>query len=179
MDEPHTLAALRHVSLNPVRAGLTAGAQDWKWSGVHALLDPDSGDGITHTAPVRAGARPCRTAARGGRRRSRNQGPAPGREHRRPVGSARFFAEVEASLGRDPRKAKRGRKPRTDKELSALSPQFQAAFIQEVLVPDGTSLLRSRALPQPAWGRVRGGAEQFELEQHIPTNNFGPGRPLP
>jgi len=40
----------------------------------------------------------------------------------RPVGSARFLAEVKASLGRDPRKAKRGRKSRSDNELSALSP---------------------------------------------------------
>jgi RsiW-degrading membrane proteinase PrsW (M82 family) len=65
------------------------------------------------------------------------------------------------------------------REALALPPGNQAAFIQEVLVPDGTLLLRSRALPQPAWDRLRGGAEQFELLEHIPITNFGPGRSLP
>ena len=65
------------------------------------------------------------------------------------------------------------------REALALPPENQATYIQEVLVPDGTPLLRSRALPQPAWGRTRGGAEQFELLNKIPSENFGPGRPLP
>jgi len=122
-DDPHTLAALRHVSLNPVRAGLAAGAQDWKWSGVHALLDPDRGDGITHTAPVLARVPDFAALLRAGEEdeaatRALRQGESTGR----PAGSARFLAEVEASLGRDPRPAKRGRKPQRDEELSALSP---------------------------------------------------------
>ena len=50
MDEPHLLAALRYVALNPVRARLAARAQDWRWSSVHALLG--RADGITDTAPV-------------------------------------------------------------------------------------------------------------------------------
>jgi putative transposase len=49
MDEPHLLAALRYVALNPVRARLAARAQDWRWSSVHALLDPSQGDRITQT----------------------------------------------------------------------------------------------------------------------------------
>jgi len=65
------------------------------------------------------------------------------------------------------------------REALALPPGNQATFVQEVLVPNGTPLVRSRALPQPDWRRARGGAEQFELLQHIPTSNFGPGRPLP
>jgi putative transposase len=52
MDEPHLLAALRYVALNPVRARLAERAQDWRWSSVHALLDPARGDGLTQTAPV-------------------------------------------------------------------------------------------------------------------------------
>jgi hypothetical protein len=64
------------------------------------------------------------------------------------------------------------------REALALPPANQAKFIQEVLVPSGTPLLRSRALPQPDWGRIRGGAEQFELLEYIPKSNFGPGRPL-
>jgi hypothetical protein len=47
-----------------------------------------------------------------------------------------------------------------------------AEYIQEVLVPAGTRLQRSRVLP--AFGR-RGGLEQFELLLRIPNENFGPG----
>lgn len=61
-------------------------------------------------------------------------------------------------------------------EALALPPGNTAAYIQEVLVPAGTQLERSRALA--AFGR-RGGAEQFELLQKIPSPNFSPGKPLP
>jgi hypothetical protein len=61
-------------------------------------------------------------------------------------------------------------------EALALPPGNTATYIQEVLVPAGTHLERSRALT--AFGR-RGGAEQFELLQKIPSQNFGTGKPLP
>jgi putative transposase len=38
MDEPHLLAAVRYVELNPVRAGLCAGPGDWPWSSAPARL---------------------------------------------------------------------------------------------------------------------------------------------
>jgi hypothetical protein len=63
------------------------------------------------------------------------------------------------------------------REALALPPINQATFIQEVLVPGGTTLQRSRALPVPEWGR-RGGAEQFPLLDRIPRTNFGQGRLL-
>lgn len=56
MDEPHLSAALRYVALNPVRARLGMRAQDWRWSSVHATLDPACGDGLTQTIVVIAGA---------------------------------------------------------------------------------------------------------------------------
>src|SRR5690606_2621829 len=52
MDETHSMAALRYVALNPVRARLVRRAQDWRWSSARALLDPVRGDGITDVAPV-------------------------------------------------------------------------------------------------------------------------------
>ena len=64
-------------------------------------------------------------------------------------------------------------------EALALPPNNSATFIQDVLVPNGTMLERSRAIPVPDWGRFRGGAEQFKLLEEIPRQNFGPGRPLP
>ena len=48
-----------------------------------------------------------------------------------------------------------------------------AEFIQEVIVPAGTRMQRSRALSA---FRPRGGAEQFELLDFIDTCNFGLGR---
>jgi putative transposase len=51
MDEDHLAAALRYVSLNPVRARLVARAQDWRWSSTRAHLS-GKGDGITARAPV-------------------------------------------------------------------------------------------------------------------------------
>jgi hypothetical protein len=60
-------------------------------------------------------------------------------------------------------------------EALALPPGNNADYIQQVVVPAGTRLQRSRALP--AFGR-RGGKEQFQLIDRIPDSAFGPGRPL-
>ena len=38
MDEDYLLSCVRYIGLNPVRAGLTAGAIDWPWSSVGAHL---------------------------------------------------------------------------------------------------------------------------------------------
>ena len=60
-------------------------------------------------------------------------------------------------------------------EALALPPGNNADFIQQVLVPAGTRLQRSRALP--AFGH-RGGKEQFQLLDKIPNKNFGSGVPF-
>src|ERR1700721_713971 len=52
MDEEHLAAALRYVSLNPVRARLVARAQDWRWSSTSAHLRGKE-DGLTALAPVK------------------------------------------------------------------------------------------------------------------------------
>ena len=53
----------------------------------------------------------------------------------------------------------------------------RADFIQEVLVPAGTRLRRSRVSGGTFGGR--GGAEQFELLNRISDKSFGPGVPFP
>ena len=40
------------MTLNPVRAKLVKRARDWRWSSVHAHLNPAKGDGLTDTGPV-------------------------------------------------------------------------------------------------------------------------------
>src|SRR6266568_9617782 len=52
MDEDHLAAALRYVSLNPVRARLVQRAQDWRWSSTRAHLHGKD-DGLTARAPIR------------------------------------------------------------------------------------------------------------------------------
>jgi len=52
MDEDHLAAAMRYVSLNPVRARLVARARDWRWSSTRAHLTGKD-DGITARAPAR------------------------------------------------------------------------------------------------------------------------------
>lgn len=45
----------------------------------------------------------------------------------------------------------------------ALPASNTAEYIQEVIIPTGVRLQRSRALPVPKWGRYRGGMEQFQV----------------
>jgi putative transposase len=110
MDEDNLRAALRYVSLNPVRAKLVERAEDWPWSSVRAHLAgwdddlvevapalaryPDfaamldtPADDVEAFAPLRA---------------SENTG--------RPLGAPAFLVNLEQQLGRVIRPAKRGRK---------------------------------------------------------------------
>src|ERR1700740_2417004 len=110
MDEAHLAAALRYVSLNPVRARLVARAQDWRWSSVRAHLRGKD-DGVTTLAPVRdrfpnfadllasdpeadlfASLRAAESVAR-------------------PLGDDRFLSRLERKTGRVLKPGKRGPKP--------------------------------------------------------------------
>ncbi len=51
MDEAHLVTALRYVALNPVRAGLVARAEDWRWASTRALLAGED-DGVVSVAPA-------------------------------------------------------------------------------------------------------------------------------
>lgn len=51
MDERHLLAALRYISLNPVRAGLVERATDWPWSSARAHA-AGRHDGIVTVGPA-------------------------------------------------------------------------------------------------------------------------------
>ena len=115
MDEQHLLAALRYVAPNPVRARLAERAQDWRWSSVHALLDPERGDGMTDTRPVLERVPDFAALLASDKadelmialRRSESIG--------RPLGDSTFLDRIETVLGRSPRPSKRGPQP-TQKE---------------------------------------------------------------
>ena len=51
MDEPHLLATVRYIELNPVRAGLCESAQQWPWSSASAHL-AGKDDALVTVAPM-------------------------------------------------------------------------------------------------------------------------------
>jgi putative transposase len=113
MDEEHLAAALRYVSLNPVRARLVGRARDWRWSSVRAHASGHD-DGVTAIAPVRerypdfadflseqADADMIERL-----RRAETIG--------RPLGSRTFLDAIERKMRRVLKPAKRGPKPRRE-----------------------------------------------------------------
>jgi putative transposase len=119
MDEAHLAAALRYVSLNPVRARLVSRARDWRWSSVRAQLGGRD-DGVTALAPVHERYPDFAHFL--------SEEPDAGMIERlrgaecigRPLGNRKFLDAVERKTRRVLKPAKRGPKPRG--ELSALSP---------------------------------------------------------
>jgi putative transposase len=121
MDEKHLAAALRYVSLNPLRARLFERARDWRWSSTRAHLSGRS-DGITALRPIRE--RFPRFADLlddepevdlfDRLRAAESVG--------RPLGDDRFLARIERRTARTLRPAKRGPKPK------ALPDEEQATY---------------------------------------------------
>ena len=114
MDEAHLAAAVRYVSLNPVRARLVARAEDWRWSSVSAHLAGED-DALVRVAPVLErygrfadflGEAQDDAAAWRRLRMSETSG--------RPLGSEAWLEELEARTGRILKPRKRGPKPKTE-----------------------------------------------------------------
>jgi len=111
MDEEHLAAAVRCVSLNPVRARLVARAQDWRWSSVRAHLSGRD-DGVTTLAPVRERLAPLRAFLEEPADREAVERLRVAESIGRPLGSKAFIARLEKLSGRRLRPGKRGPKPR-------------------------------------------------------------------
>jgi putative transposase len=112
MDEAHLVAALRYVSLNPVRAGLAQRAEDWPWSSVRAHL-AERDDGVVSVAPALERVGPFgaflgtgfdETETYAALRRSETSG--------RPAGGADWVGDLERLLHRPIAPRKRGPQPR-------------------------------------------------------------------
>ena len=119
MDEAHLMAAIPYVALNPVRARLVQRAEDWRWSSVHAHLDPERGDGLTETGPVRARIDDFAALLCAGEDEAASMALRRAETIGRPLGDNAFLNRVKVALGRNPEPRKRGRNAG---ELSALSP---------------------------------------------------------
>ncbi len=111
MDEEYLVAALRYVSLNPVRARLVKRAQDWPWSSTRAHLAGGQ-DGITALEPIR------QRFANFDDLLELDPGEAMLERIRRaetigrPLGDEAFIERIARATGRDPRPGKRGPKPK-------------------------------------------------------------------
>ena len=114
MDERHLLAAARYVPMNPVRAGLTARAADWRWSSALAQLSGVS-DGLTRVEPLAE-----RIPDFAAFLEAAQEDEAAVREIRnarttgRPVGNDEWLRTLEAQSGRILAPRRRGPRPRPE-----------------------------------------------------------------
>jgi putative transposase len=113
MDEDHLTAALRYVSLNPVRARLVARAQDWRWSSARAHLGLGH-DGVTDVRPARQRFARFADLLEGPGDPERVERLREGESIGRPIGSAEFLTRIETLTARPLRPRKRGPKPAQD-----------------------------------------------------------------
>jgi putative transposase len=116
MDDGHLIAAVRYVSLNPVRARLVADVRDWPWSSVRAHL-ARADDELVSVAPVLSRipdfAALIAPGAAGeplfaGIRSSERTG--------RPLGNSEFIAGLKKILGRSIARRAPGRKRKISAE---------------------------------------------------------------
>lgn len=112
MDEPHLLAAIRYVLLNPVRAGLSRVATDWPHSSARAqvLGEPDP---LVNCVPCAERIADWNLYL-GREEPAKEEAEALSRHSRigRPLGSKGFIDRLERTTGRRLRPLKVGRKPK-------------------------------------------------------------------
>lgn len=110
LDGLHLLNAARYVELNPVRAGMVAAPEDWRWSSARAHLTGED-DALCSLAPMLEAVPDWRDFLAAGldradldciRRHSRTG---------RPLGDDAFIDGLEQHTGRTLRPNKRGPKP--------------------------------------------------------------------
>jgi putative transposase len=118
MDEEHLGAAVRYVSLNPVRARLAESVADWRWSSAQVHLGRVACDGITAAEPVLTRFPDFAALLEAGEEEAAMRRLRRAETIGRPIGSEDFVTTLEALSARRLAPAKRGPKPKK----SALSP---------------------------------------------------------
>jgi putative transposase len=115
VDEPYLAAALRYISLNPVRARLVERAQDWRWASTRAQLRGRD-DGVTELVPIRKRFADFADLLASEPERDLFDRLRAAESIGRPLGDDRFLARLERRTGRTLKPGKRGPKPaqRTD-----------------------------------------------------------------
>jgi putative transposase len=103
MDEAHTLAAMRYVELNPVRAGLCKRPEDWEWSSVHTHLDGTE-NRLVDCRVVQKILPDWSTYVRASQSEDFNESIRRQTRSGRPMGDDDFLDMVEMAIGRPVRK---------------------------------------------------------------------------
>jgi putative transposase len=110
MDEEHLAAALRYVSLNPVRARLVPRAQAWRWASTRAHLRGKA-DGITALAPINDRFPDFAALLASAPETDLFDRLRAAESIGRPLGGDRFLTRIERLTGRSLKPGKRGPKP--------------------------------------------------------------------
>jgi putative transposase len=111
LDEQYLAAALRYVSLNPVRARLVKSATAWRWSSTRAHVDSKD-DGMTARAPVRRRFRDFAALLDTEPEDNLFARLRAAESIGRPLGSDDFLTRIERQTRRKLKPAKRGPKPK-------------------------------------------------------------------
>jgi putative transposase len=101
MEESYLIAAVRHVSLKPVRARLARKAEDSAWSSVRAHLTRQDDEWISVT-PVRNRVDRFAALFESDSHDAAFRAPRSSEASGRPLGNAGFIADLERSLGLSP-----------------------------------------------------------------------------
>jgi len=109
MDEQHLAAALRYVSLNPVRARLAERAQDWRWSSTRAHLRGTE-DRLTALTPIKDRFPRFAELLASEPEADLFERLRAAESIGRPLGGDRFLARLERLTGRELKPGKRGPK---------------------------------------------------------------------
>lgn len=127
MDDPHILAALRHVERHPVAAGLAATAAAWRWSSARSHRDGQCGadDPLTDLAALGRHVRNWRGQLRGEPAADAAEAETIAAHLRtgRPLADPDLITVWEMALGRKLAPGKPGRRPKAAPEDAANSPR--------------------------------------------------------
>jgi putative transposase len=113
MDESHLAAALRYVSLNPVRARLVGRAPDWRWSSARAH---GKDDGVTALRPIRDRFLSFADLLASEPEADLFDALRAAESIGRPLGNDGFLARIERQTGRVLKPGRRGPKPSGSKD---------------------------------------------------------------
>ncbi len=110
MDEPHLLAAVRYVELNPVAAGLCRQASEWRWSSATAHLRGRD-DALVEVSPMLSIVGDWSRYLAGSEDERIGEKIATCSRTGRPLGDDRFVESLERATGRVLARRRPGRKP--------------------------------------------------------------------
>jgi putative transposase len=112
MDEAHLPACVRFVELDPVRTGLAARPEQWRWSSARGHLGL-AADEVTDLAPMQARVPDWSSLLDAGQCEGERDAIRAAERSGWPLGGAVFRQELAAALGRAAAPRPRGRPRRT------------------------------------------------------------------